>query len=298
MEVENKPTNTDSVVEDGGANETLDDIIAARVKEAVASSKIDAKESVLKTEEPTDTSEGKSPDVSTQATSSPATDPNQEVIKLLETTTGRKFSNLEDFQKYVSGLNSLVGDQAIAKAREGAKLWETFSSKWAEQEGQTLDEAKKYLAEQLLSGELKAQKSEAKEQPKAEPKEQPKAEPIIKSSEIDKISERIDKLTDAQERSALKERYPEAKEVLDEIAIIAKQKGVSYVEAYENSPLRALVETKVKEESKKSPVVASSNRLGINKNKVQELAQKVLKTGSEDAQVALVKEFGDVLGLK
>src|SRR3990167_8595788 len=93
---------------------------------------------------------GTGSDVTPGKDSSGGTDPAMEVLKLVEASTGRKFDNVDDAKKYLTNLNSLVGDQAVAKTREEAKLFSTFIDKWAQSQGQSAEEAKRYWADQLI----------------------------------------------------------------------------------------------------------------------------------------------------
>lgn len=283
MEVENKPNQTDpSAGEESSEKEiTLDDLIKERVAEAIAQQK--PQESSQ--EEPQ--KGGSGPDVSTQKDSSSATDPNKEVLSLVEGVLGRKFDTVEDVKKTLSNLNSLVGDQAVAKARENAQLFDKFVEKWASNEGKTVEEAKKFWADTLTAKEADIPLSTKKPEVKSQ-----KPEPTMEDTRIDKTASEIEELRTKFERSELLAKYPYAAEVQEEIAIVAKQKGISQLDAFEKSPFKPLVESKAKEESKKSPVVTSSNRIGFDQKKVQDLGAKVLKTGNEDDKIALVKALG------
>ncbi|MEK7111855.1 MAG: hypothetical protein AAB875_00860, partial [Patescibacteria group bacterium] len=67
---------------------------------------------------------GKKADVSSDNSSSQTNaNPDGALLKFMEDSTGRKFDNVGEAQKFVKNLNSFVGDQEIAKAREGAKLY-------------------------------------------------------------------------------------------------------------------------------------------------------------------------------
>lgn len=282
MEVDNKPNQTDPSVETTGETAeqevTLDDLIKERVAEAIAKQK--PKESSVE-----ETKQGGSgSDVATQKDSSSATDPNKEVLSLVEGVLGRKFDSVEDVKKTLSNLNSLVGDQSVAKARENAQLYEKFIEKWASTEGQTLDEAKKFWAESLTAPA--PVKTEAPVKKPVQP------ELPVEDKRIDSTRAEVEELRSKFERSELLAKYPYAADVQEEIAIVAKQKGISQLEAFEKSPFRPLVEAKAKEESKKSPVVTSSNRIGFDQKKVQDLGAKILKGGNEDDKIALVTALG------
>ena len=284
MEVENKPNQTDpSVGEaspvDSEQEMTLDDLIKERVAEAVQQYK------PKETQDPAKAAPekgGTGSDVSTQKDSSSATDPNKEVLTLVEGVLGRKFDSVDDVKKTLSNLNSLVGDQTVAKARESAKLYDSFVNKWAESEGKTVEEANKFWADTLTAPAVKPVATKKTDRP----------EPPVEDTRFEKNNAEIDDLKARLDRSDLLAKYPYAVEVQEEIAIVAKQKGISQLEAFEKSPFKPLVEAKAKEESRKSPVVTSSNRIGFDQKKVQDLGAKVLKTGNEDDKIALVKALG------
>lgn len=272
---ENKPIQTDpsDAVESNDDNRTLDEIVAERVAEFVAKQQPQKTEPVSNE---TASQGGSGSDVSPQKDSTSNTDPNVEVLKFAKEVLNRDFTSVDDVKKTISNLNSLVGDQTIAKAREEAKLYSAFVEKFAAESNQSVEEAKKFLADTLLSGDT-LKKSVAETNPKGEDS---------------KVAAEIEVLRSKQERMELLAKYPEAAEVSNEIAIIAKQKGISQMEAYEASPLKQLVETKAKEESRKSPVVTSSNRVGMDSNKIKELGARALKTNSESDKIALVKALG------
>ena len=228
---------------------------------------------------------GKKADVSSGNSSSQTNaNPDGALLKFMEDSTGRKFDNVGEAQKFVKNLNSFVGDQEIAKAREGAKLYDALVNKFASEKGQSVDEVKKLFADTLLNNTQQSK-------------------PVVKETvpvvpqELKELETKVDMLTDKAQKAELKAKYPFAKEVEDEIAIIAKQRGVSYVEAFEASPFKALLEAKVKEESAKSPVVAPSNRSNFDVNKVQDAAKRVTTRGKESDKLDLVREFKDSLGL-
>lgn len=255
---------------------TKEQVIAERVADAM---------SVKTAQTPAPDNGGSGSDVTghKDSSSEQVTDPKSEVLKLIEASTGRKFASADEASKYLVNLNSLVGDQAVAKAREEAKLFEGLLGKLSAQTGKPLEETRKLVADTLI--EAVTTKPEAK--PVVEPK----------SPEVDKLRSDVEKLTGEMQASQLLGKYPFAAEVKDEIAILAKQKGISQIEAFEQSPFKALLEAKAKEESGKSPVVTPNNRIGVDQKRVTERAAKVLAGGGEDDKVELVKQFGKVVGL-
>jgi hypothetical protein len=224
-------------------------------------------------------SEG-SADVAAQVVQSSDSDKNTIALKLIESSTGRKFDKLEDAQKFLTNLNSLVGEQSVAKAREAEKVLSNLSQKFGKSD---IKELETYITDIVVN----------KEQPKVEQK----VEPVVTQKEIvdSKLDQRLEKLEHDNQLFMLKEKYPKAGEVAEEVALIAKSKGVSYIEAFETSPLKNLVELKEKDETTKNPIVTPSNRIKVDTKKVEELGKRVLsnKATSEDKE-SLVSE---ILGL-
>lgn len=120
--------------------------------------------------------------------------------------------------------------------------------------------------------------------------------PQASDENVKALDDRLAKLEDANQRLTLKNKYPFATEVENEIAVIAKATNKSYVEVFEQSPFKNLLEQKAKEESQKSPVVTPKTRIGFDTKKVEELGRRVLSyNASEEDKQALVAE---VLGIK
>lgn len=283
MKVENKPNQTDPSVGETPIETTeqevsLDDLIKERVTEAIRAQKPQPQET---SQEATDKG-GTGSDVSTQKDSSSATDPNKEVLSLVEGVLGRKFDSVDDVKKTLTNLNSLVGDQVVARAREDAKLFDTFVSKWASSEGKTVEEAKRFWADMLTAKAVQTAPVKKSNQP----------EPPVEDKRYDKTNAEVDELKSRLDRSDLLAKYPYAAEVQEEMAIVAKQKGISQLDAFEKSPFKALLESKAKEESRKSPAVTPSNRIGFDQKVVHDLGARVAKHGFEDDKIALVKAFG------
>ncbi len=233
---------------------------------------------------------GGTPDVPTPEKGSSKTEakPDEALLGLIEGSTGRKFENVEAAQKFIKSLNSFVGDQEIAEARKSAKLYDSLVNKVAEEKGQSIDEVKKLFADTLLS-----------DTPKPKPEQVAPQKPVQPEipGEYKELESKVNSLEDKAQKAELKTKYPFAAEVEEEVAIIAQKKGISYVEAFEGSPLKPLLEAKVKEESEKSPVVAPSNRSNFDVNKVQDSAKRVMTRGKESDKLDLMRNFNDALGL-
>lgn len=225
---------------------------------------------------------GGTPDVAPQTSASDNNaDAGLVALQLIETSTGRKFENVEEAQKFLQNLNSLVGDQSVAKAREAQKALDSLTQKF----GKTPAE----IEVALTNFVIEATKS------KAEPVIKPNVENNPAPAIGKELDERLAELEDFRQLTALKDKYPAAVEVKDEIAAVAKARGISWVEAFESSPLKTLVELKAKEAEKNSPVVTPSTRTNVNYKRAQELGQRAF-TGraTDDEKVELTKI---VLGL-
>lgn len=272
MDENNKPETTNPSDEQVVEEKTQEQLVHERVLEVHTQPKVEEVSPVVP---PQPTNDGGSSNVGTQSDSSKN---DEAVLSLLAATTGRTFATIDDYKKHLANLNSLVGDQTLAKTREAAKQYETLVSAWATKNGKSVDEAKQLLADSIIGNVS---------QPATQPQQ-------VTPSIPKEYDERLAKLEHDNQVLELEKKYPFAKEVADDIAIIAKQKGVSYVEAFENSPFKTILEQKAKEESKKSPVVTPSNRMGFDTKKVEDLGRNVLTTDSFKSKQDLVKE---VLGL-
>lgn len=281
-----KPNQTDpsAIAESFEVQNALGDTIAERVADAISAQNPQKHES-----ETVQTSGGGSgSDVAPSADSSSSvtdTNPNAEVLKLAEASTGRKFASADEFQKYLTNLNSLVGDQSVAKAREAAKAYDALVTKLAEQSGKSVEETKKFWADELIQATF----------PKQEPKRDAKS--ATQDSTVDAFRSELDQVKHELQQQQLLSKYPFAAEVKEEIAILARQKGITEMEAFENSPFKSLLEARQKEEAGKSPVVTSSNRIGFDQKNIAEKAAKVVSRGTEEDKMDLVKQFGKSVGL-
>jgi hypothetical protein len=281
---EDKPELTDpsaqaaeSAINTGSADEAA---IAERVAEAmrIKTDSTSAQETAVASK----TDGGSKSDVSQTKVSSPGANPEEDALKLIEASTGRKFADANEARKYLSNLNSLVGDQAVAKDREAAKLYSQVVERFAGESGKSVDEVKRFFAEELVKS------AQQKPESKVDAKD---------SKEFQRVDGEVEKLRDQLQRMELLSKYPAATKVQEDVAILARQKGISQLEAFEASPLKEYTETKAREESAKSPVVTSSNKVGPDPSKVKEKIANVVRRGSEEDMMALVKEFGDRVGL-
>ena len=257
MSIDNKPEN----VADSDATEEVsqEQVIHERVTEALQAN--EDKTNLI----PQGDKEGKA-DVTTQGGSSNSDDTEIAALKVIEASTGRKFESIEDFNKHYAGLNSLVGDQEVTKAR---KALETIQ-KWEKQFGKPTPELEKVLADIVISTKAPDQKVEEKTQLEIRPQS-------VVSKTDNELTQRLEKLEYATQLNELERKHPEAIFMTDVISAVAKDKNVSLIEAFEgDARLKQLVDLKIKEESQRSPVVAPSNRTKLDTKKVERLGQKIL----------------------
>lgn len=274
MSVDNKP----ETVADPGATSEVSTEQVAQERMAEARQQIQGLSDLT----PKDKAGGNT-DVSTQGGSSNDNNTNVIDLKKIEASAGRKFDSVDDFVKHYENLKSRNGDQEIDQVRKNAQKLEILEK----QLGTT--ELNKLLLG-LSQPSVQAMPAVV-EPPKPQPVVETKPQPIVVSSD-DETTRRLEKLEHESQLRALEKAYPNATSVAEEISLIAKSKGISYVEAFENSPLRQLVELKAKDESERSPVVTPSNRTNVNYKTLEQLGLKVM-TGKakESEQIAFAKEF-------
>lgn len=291
MEEKDKPVQTDPSVPQTSPEETVRETVANVVKEQKA---IENPIAQALSQSGTEQGGNQTDVPSAQDSSKATTDPNEAVLRLIEGSTGRKFDKIEDAQKFIKNLNSFVGDQEIAKARESAKLYDALVSKFAEEKGQPVDDVKRFFADFLSESQQKNQTQQPKPQ---QSQTQSTTATSQVPQELEEIRNTVSELQDKTQRAELKAKYPLAAEVENDVMVIAKAKGIHPIEVFENSPLKALLEAKAEAESGKSPVVAPSNRSNFDAKKVQDAAQRVVTRGKESDKLDLIHEFKDALGL-
>jgi hypothetical protein len=278
MNLDNKPeVNADS---EGTSVESSVEETAGRIAEA--RQELQGASNLV----PRNSTEGKT-DVSNQEDTSNNSASNAIVLKEIEAFSGRKFENVEDFKKHYKNLLSRNGDQTVEQLRTNAEKLAILEKQLGSTE----------LSKLMLGIQTPATAPAVVEQPKAQPVAETKPQPTSPSSN-DEMSKRLESLEHANQMQALEKKYPNATNVAKEVAIIAKSQGISYVEAFEQSPLKELVELKTKEESKGSPVVTPSNRTAVDYKRLEDLGTKVL-TGkaTEKDQLNFAREFFKTRGV-
>lgn len=261
MSIDNKPED----VADSDATEEVsqEQVIHERVTEALRAN--EEKTNL----NPQSKKEGEA-DVTTQGGSSNGDNTEIAALKVIEASTGRKFESIEDFNKHYAGLNNLVGDQEVAKAR---KALETIQ-KWEKQFGKQTPELERVLADIALSTKTPTPKVEEQTQVQSQSEAKPQS---VVSKTDNELTRRLERLEYATQLNELDKKYPEAAFMADVISAVAKERNVTLVEAFEgDARLKQLIDLKTKEESQRSPVVAPSNRTKLDTQKVERLGQKIL----------------------
>lgn len=281
MDETNKPEVTNPSSEEGvnqeivaqESDKTPEEQAFERVAEGISNEKKEF--GTLKNLVNPESSEGGSKDVDSHSESSKSDDADAALLTLVSTTTGRNFTSVEEAKKHLSNLNSLVGDQTVAKSRKLADQYQKLVSGWATKNGVTAEAAEKFLADQFVT--VAAQESQQTQKP------------VANNNETD---DRTRKLEETVERLQLVGKYPEADQYVEEVSMIAKAKKISWLQAYEQSPIKELAAIKAREDSTKNPIVTPSNRKGFDTKKVEALGKKLLShRGNADDAVSLVTEL-------
>lgn len=171
----------------------------------------------------------------------------------IKKVTGREFKSVEDFEKHYKELSSFVGKNP-KELKDKADSFDRIMTE----------------ANAAVKSAENGEKTN------------------LQDSEVSQLKAKV------QEMEFLG-KHPEAKNSLELIASVAKGKGVSLEEAYE-SGLKDLITSKSESEKAKEQEqfvgVESKSRISQGKaNKINELAQKVVKSDSVEDKEALVREF-------
>lgn len=291
MNVDNKP---DNVADPKPAEEasSAPEVVEKPTEEVMQERMSEAREDLSKVSDlvPKE-DQGSTADVTTQGSSSKDDVTNTIDLKELETSAGRKFENVEDFYKHYKNLYGRYGDQEIAKAM---KAVETLSN-LEKTTGKPVNEIGDLLASLAqTSSESEVQKPEEKTEPevKSEKTETKEVKPSKPTQPDGEVSDRLAKLEYQSQKVDFEKKYPNAEFVENEVAAMAKEKDISWIEAFEGSPLKQLVDLKVKEESAKSPVVTPSSRVNIDYKNLEDLGLKVMSGRATDKdQLEFAKEY-------
>jgi hypothetical protein len=173
-------------------------------------------------------------------------------MEKIEKVTGRKFKDLGDFEKHYKELSSFVGKNP----KELKEKAESFDKIMAD-------------ANHAIK-ESKEGKSDLNE------------------NEVSQLKKKVEEMEFIRD-------YPESKTHLDIISSFAKGKNISLKEAYEDH-LKDLISSKSESEKAKEQEqfigVESKGRLSQGRSvKINEIAQRVIKSNSDEAKEDLVREF-------
>lgn len=178
-------------------------------------------------------------------------------LEFLSRTLGREFSSLEEAEKSLANLNSLVGDRSIAELRSKAELASNFEGLvqgYAAENGMAYEDARAELMS--LAGSDGGSGSQASQH---------------SQDDVAAIKQRLD-------RQDLLEAHPEAQSVYDDVIDLANARGLTLLEAYESS---AAIQTAAKQlassrdRNARGTVLPTSQRIpGVDPNqKVREAVQ-------------------------
>lgn len=146
----------------------------------------------------------------TSSSGTPASDANtQDALMFLERTTGRKFNSVEEGEKFVRNLNSLVGDNAVASARQKAELADAVIQQYAHENGLTPQDAEIQLKSLVVPSKTRRTVSPSADTPSAS-----------------------DERHEALEREVFLMKTPEATPYIEKVSRYAKAQNIGLKEAY------------------------------------------------------------------
>jgi hypothetical protein len=208
---------------------------------------------------------------SANAVSAAAADPTQEAMRLVAEATGRKYSSLDEAQKHLKHLNSMVGNPRL---REDADLMDNIVSKYADENNLSKREAREKLAE-LAGAKANRQRTD------------------------DDVSPALQAKVERLETEAFLARNPEAESHLEKVRQYARATGKeladAYTELYGDVLKRAPAQTSDKRSEKLSAsVTASSTAMpAVSINKVDKLKEEYKKTGNPKIFREIIKSKAD-----
>lgn len=208
-----------------------------------------------------------------QAQTTATADP---VLEFAHKATGRKFGSVDEAQKAISNLNSMVGDRTLAETRKKAERGERFDRVV---EGYAKAHGLSFEAAQTELDSL----AEAKQEARAA-----QTDDSDVKKELGTVKERLDV-------ADLLTSHPEAKHVLDDLKSLAKAKGVSIQEAYEASTVLQTAAKSMAQSSDKdnggSTTMSPSRKLQSTQTnqRVAEAKERFEKSRTSDNADALVE---------
>lgn len=210
------------------------------------------------------------------------------VIKFFNEQLKRDFKSLEEVEKTVTNLNSMVGDNAIAELRKKAEDADHFKKvvdAYANSEGLTFDKAKAELLKEVNVISAPTMQEQKLETP-------PSMDGFVKREEFEQIKQSL------QEKDLLS-AHPEAAHVLNEVKLLAASQNKSFIDVYASSGLKSLAETKSKfdleqKEKETTAVEPNSRTMNLKEEETKQLIDKITKFNVADDKAALVSK---VLGI-
>lgn len=208
---------------------------------------------------------------SADAVSAAAADPTQEAMRLVAEATGRKYSSIDEAQKHLKHLNSMVGNPRL---REDADLMDTIVSKYADENNLSKREAREKLAE-LAGTKTNRQRTDDDVQPALQAK--------------------VERL----ETEAFLARNPEAESHLEKVRSYARATGKELADAYTELYGDVLKKSSAQTSDKRSDKLAASVTASTTAmpatsiNKVDKLKEEYRKTGNPKLFREIVKAKAD-----
>lgn len=207
----------------------------------------------------------------------------EETLAFLNKVSKRDFKSITDAEKYLEGLQKLVGDNQIAKQRKAAELAQTLIQRVANENGMTYEQAENYLKNLTNNMEQQAQSQ----------------------SGVHASDPQIEDRLRRGERAEFLLTHPEAKPFIDKLEDYSRATGQSYSESFEK--LFADIVKREHEQSqiaeaeaqKKEAQVMASTNTGPEKmpDQYNKLMSEYRKTGKQDFLLEAVKIKNKRLGI-
>ena len=187
------------------------------------------------------------------------------LLNIANEMTGRNFSDVNQVKEYFKTYNSRIGDQQIAQATKKAEQYDNVLSEWARNNGKSTEYADAFFQDYFSKKpEGYAETVNGTD------------DPILKR-ELNTLREGYSKLESEVQKNSLLSKYPEASKYMDEILAIAKSRNQSYLEAFENSSLKRILDVDratAEAEKKGDGLMEPGNRRGIEPQKLELHRQK------------------------
>lgn len=208
-------------------------------------------------------------------------------LDFINKTLKRDFKSMEEAEKSLTHLNSLVGDNAIAEVREKAKEADDLRKiveAYAEEEGLSYADAKTNLLKKIDPPTM--------DQTSTGSSTQQTAQPAVDSKKLADLEATVADLKMQASEKSLIEKFPEAASVLPQLKDVAKARGASLEDAYDDG-MKALAkiafEKSQADANAQSTSPKTSSRQGaVDANELQAAKERVLKEDTASAKADLV----------